>query len=187
MQHERKEELIDALLLYMKNECESLGRPIKGCMFNFSIINEENHRQLFKKITNFSDEEFEKIFNICKTNEYIKKYCTGHDSYDYILLTEKGSARANSAEKAKYYKPQEQKAAMDFSGATINALQIGDNNTQNIETVINNLIDKVEKSEATPEEKNKAIESIKNFFFNPIISDVISGTTGAIVKTLIGG
>lgn len=187
MSFERKEELINELLLYMKNAMESKGETIKGYMFDFSLIYENNDRQMFRKIINFSDEEFEKIFNSCKSHEYIRKRCSGNNDYNWMLLTEKGLTRANSFEKAKYYKPQEQKAAIDLSGATIKALQIGNHNTQNIQTIINDLIDEVKKSDATPEDKNKAIELINYFFANPIISSVISGATGAGVTSLLGG
>ena len=198
---ERKEELINSLLMYMKNDIESTGDTIKSAMFNFSfsytekyfgdhpdeIISEGNDLKAFKEIINISDDEFDVVFKTCKTHGYLKNmFCGGGNNG--IQLTEKGLSRATSKEKAEYYKPQEQPSSITINGP-INTthMQVGNNNTQNIETIINNLIDEVKKSNATPEDKNKALELINCFFANPIISSVISGVTGAGVTSLLGG
>jgi len=191
--HERKEELINALLIYMKNDMEHAGHTLKIAMFDFSlsypdeIIPEGKDLANFKQIANIDDSEFDIIIKTCKTHGYLKNMYTG-GGYNGIQLTEKGFSRATSTEKAQYYKPQEQISPITINGS-INAthMQIGNNNTQNIETIINNLIEEVEKSDATPEDKNKATELINCFFANPIISSVISGATGAGVTSLLGG
>lgn len=91
-----------------------------------------------------------------------------------IYLTEEGLARAVSAVKRQYYKPQEIAPTNVFNG-NIQAenLQIGNNNTQNIENIKDIIIKEINKSNATKEEKNNAMNAVTNFFNNPVVSNTL--------------
>lgn len=183
----RKDELVNALLVYMKNDMENSGKTIKLSVFNFRLSKPEgNDLKLLKLVVDITDKEFDVVMKSCMTHEYIKKMCCGTD-YDYIQLTNTGFARAKSVEKAKHHKPQETQQ-ITFNG-TINAgnLQIGNNNTQNIENVINNLLNEIEKTNATDEEKKEAKNLVSSFFNNPIVSSVISTTANAAIAILAEG
>lgn len=200
MELSRKEELTDALLLYMKNTLESAGRTIKNYMFYFSlseteqywgdkpdkIIPEGQHLQDFKQNVDITDDEFEVVINSCFAQEYIERRTIG-GGYSHLSLTRNGFARANSVEKAKHYvKPNN--SEFNITG-TINAtnVQIGNNNTQNIENVINNLIDEINKIDATPEQKAEAKNLLAKFLEHPIISGMISGSAIPLITKLLGG
>lgn len=202
MDLKNKEKLIDELLVFMKNAIENEGLTIKLASFNFRLphtekylgntpdydVPEGEHLTSFKKLTNIQNEEFDIVFKCCLTHEFIDKMYCG-DEYTDIQLTNKGMARANSVEKATIHEAKTNNSnSYTFTG-TINAgnLQIGDNNTQNIEKIINNLKNEIEKTNATNEEKNNAKNLIDKFFSNPIISAVISGATSATIKALMGG
>ncbi|EKE02604.1 MAG: hypothetical protein ACD_20C00357G0027 [uncultured bacterium] len=195
----RKEELIDVLLVYMKNDLENSGNTVKSSIFNFAlsrteeymgvkeeIVPEGNNLTLFKQIIEITDNEFEIVIKSCMTHEYIEKMYCGSD-YNDIQITNKGFARANSVEKAKNYKPQKT-SQITFNGP-INAssLQIGNNNTQNIENTINNLINEIEKANITEKEKNEAKSLVGKFFNNPVISSILSTTANTLITKSLGG
>ncbi len=198
----KREKLIDELLVFMKNEIEQQGATIKNFTFNFMFfcskedcddlpdkqILEGEHLTKYKMVSHVNNKEFDIIFKCCITHEYIDRMFRGRE-YSEIRLTNKGMARANSVEKSTIYESkQDNSNSYTFTGP-INAenIQIGNNNTQNIEKIINNLKKEVEKIDATDEEKNQAKDIINKFFSNPIVSAVISGATGAGIRILTGG
>lgn len=62
--------------------------------------------------------------------------------------------------------------------------QFGDNNVSNIQLIqsIEQLLTKIDNSEATPQEKKAAKEQIKAIFDNPTISSVLGGVAGSLFE-----
>ena len=69
----------------------------------------------------------------------------------------------------------------DFAGANV---QIGDGNTQNIVNAFEELISKVDSSDATPSEKEEAKGLLKTLFSNPTFSSILGGATAGLLGLL---
>ena len=181
----RKEELIDSLLIYMKNDLEKLGATIKTASFNFSlsyteqywgdkpdeIIPEGNDLTAFKQLVTITDNEFDIVIKTCMTHEYVDKMFCGTD-YNGIQLTDSGFARANSVEKAKVYKsdiPQNAQNVVIHGNIIVQNSQIGNQNQR--ENTIN------------PENK----DNVLNKFVIGVAITVVAGIIIAIIKHFIGG
>ena len=93
----------------MKEETEKIGVSIKNVNFNFEPsyiqeymgglskrIPEGEDLQLFKEKIELSEEEFNTIFNYCKTNEYIK--CVSIGKPYIVQLTDYGFQQAKYKE-----------------------------------------------------------------------------------------
>ena len=63
---------------------------------------------------------------------------------------------------------------------------MGNNNTQNIESTFQYLIDEINKADATEVEKKNALNKLKEFAYNPIVSNILSAGTIEIIKRFIG-
>lgn len=180
-----KEEATDKLLCFMKDKLESEGCLIKNMWFNFNpsyiqkffnaedeIIQEGEDLKEFKENYDISDDNFKKLANICFTHEYIKHY--GLDSgLKAVLLTEKGFARANSAEKEKNFMPKTN--TYNINGPITGNIQIGENNNQNIQNAITQLVSEIDSMNVPEEQKKEAKNLLGKFLEHPIISGVLSG------------
>lgn len=69
---------------------------------------------------------------------------------------------------------------------TINTtnLQIGNNNTQNITNIFQQLIDEINNADCTEQEKKTALTQLKNFINNPTVGNRISGVDVELLKRL---
>lgn len=117
MDKQRKEYLINNLLLYIKKEMEATGTCIESKYVNdywfkvsfehldyLSCLADPNKKpelipdsddiKKLKQICDFTENEFIEVLNYCVTNEYLKKYCLN----DYTLKR-KGMTRADKYEK----------------------------------------------------------------------------------------
>ena len=189
-----KEQIIDSLLCFMKEKHEDRGIKIGGLTFNFKpqhteryfnspeeVIPDGEDLAEFKNKYLLSDEEIEKSIKICCVYEYIKCWNVSN-----ILLTEKGFARATSVEKANHQK--ETNAAVQ--NITINQagnVQVGNNNTINIQNAFSEIIQKIENSDTSAEQKEEAKGLIKKLINNPIIADILSGSTLLAIQRMLGG
>src|SRR5574344_1335584 len=188
---QKKDELIDELLIFMKNEAENYGDNISGIHFDFHLefvqkyfgdhtdetIPEGNDLAEFKKVIKITDEEFKIVMNCCQTHKYVKKACIGRNNFDYLMLTDSGLARANSAEKAKYYKPEEtiqDNSSQIVINGPVNAtnFQAGNNNTQNITDAISYFVEEINKADATEDEKKTVLQKFDDFLRHPIVAGI---------------
>lgn len=105
----RKEELVNALLTFMKEEIEKQGALIEAISFDFTpAYTQEYYNQApknfpdgeelqsFKQKESFTDEEFRIVFKYCLSNEYIQYSCLG--SGEIVRLSEAGFSKVKELE-----------------------------------------------------------------------------------------
>lgn len=194
-----KEQVIDALLCFMKEKHEDSGVKIGGLTFNFKpqyteryfnapeeVIPDGEDLAEFKRKYPFSDDEIDKAIKTSCVYEYIK--CLDFSNLDFskILLTEKGFARATSVEKAKHQK----ETNAPVQNITINQagnVQVGNNNAINIQNTFSEIIQKIENSDASSEQKEEAKGLITKLINHPIIADILSGSALLAIQKMLGG
>lgn len=93
----------------------------------------------------------------------------GTQKFEEVQLTENGFARETSVVRGKYKKS----VTDNTQNIRIGSIN-GDNNTQNIENTFQYLIDEINKADATEEEKKNALNKLKEFAYNPIVSEILS-------------
>ncbi len=183
MDRSEKEKWIDKLLVFMNDEVENHGLGVNAVTFNFSEnIEFDEHFHLFKEKHNISFEEFSQIMNICVSRKYVRFSAIGGDKYDWLQLTELGQGRAISS-------LNQDKSGFENSGNTYirkltshGATQIGNNNIMNIENMLLNLVEQIEKSDASEEEKKEAKSKLKAFLEHPLVNTIIGVAAGAALS-----
>lgn len=197
---EQKENFTDELLVYMQNELEKEGMSFKTGIFDFHLAYTESYFNSpdktfsegvnlteFKNLTSINDEMFQEVMNYCFTHQLVKKMYVGKQKFDNVLLTESGFARATSVVRGKYKKSvTDNTQNIHIGSINGNNVQIGNNNTQNIENTFQYLIDEIKKSDATEEEKKNALNKLKEFAYNPIVSNILSTGVIEMLKRFIG-
>lgn len=58
--------------------------------------------------------------------------------------------------------------------------QVGNSNTQNIHTVFNQLVQQIEASSATDEEKQEAKSRLAKFLEHPLVGSIVGGLAGSL-------
>lgn len=158
MNPEKIQSNIDALLTYMNDDMESLGETIKTVYFGFN--EGENDRVAIDKNLGWPEEHLFKIINISHSRGLVIK---NYRDFSQIQLTEEGQSRAISVKHGKD-RSYELGANMQISTLNVNApSQIGNGNTQNIGNIFNQLIQDIDKSQASTEEKSEAKNGLLNF------------------------
>lgn len=197
---EQKDNLVDELLVYMTNKLEKDGTPIKIGLFDFHLSSTESYWNApdeiipeginlteFKNSVSINDETFKSVINYCFTHQYVKNLCASKQKYDNILLTDEGFARATSVVKARYKKTvTDSTHNIHIGSINGNNIQIGNHNIQNIENTFQYLIDEINNAKATDEEKKNALDKLRAFLYNPIVSNILSAGTVEILKGLLG-
>ncbi|WP_197971559.1 hypothetical protein [Aeromonas veronii] len=70
---------------------------------------------------------------------------------------------------------------MQISTLNVNApSQIGNGNTQNISNIFNQLIQDIDKSQASTEEKSEAKKRLTTFLEHPLVSSILGGVAGSL-------
>ncbi|WP_421196274.1 hypothetical protein [Aeromonas enteropelogenes] len=175
MDAEKIQSDIDALLTYMNDDMESLGETIKTVEFGFN--ENETDRIAVDKLLHWSGEHLFKIINICNSRGLMRKTM---GNFSHIRLTEEGQSRAISVKHGKD-RSYELGANMQISTLNVNApSQIGNGNTQNINQVFNQLIQDIENSQASTEEKNEAKKRLAKFLEHPLVSSIVGGVAGSL-------
>ncbi len=185
MTKERRDELVDALLIELNDEVDSLGRPINVVRFTFS--EEESVDQLNSLSICF--EELARLLDLCLSRKYLKHTLLGGGKYYGLSLTEEGQGRAISADVAKRMpKPSGQSDASIHIG-TINAsaAQVGNNNTLNIQDFSASLIEKIDQADASDEDKKEAKGRLKSFLKHPLVIAVLGSAAAAAATALLKG
>lgn len=186
MDRQEKEQWIDKLLVYAKDELEDQGKMISLSNFYFSEGSE--HSNKFLQNNKMSSVDFESIVKICISRNYLKQaYSTGN-ALNGLKLTEYGQGRALSAVLAK------EKPIDSSSNYTIGAIynhgpsQIGNHNTQSIEIVFNELIEKIDNVDAPEEEKQEAKNRLQKFLEHPLVGTALGLGGSALMASLgLGG
>lgn len=178
-----KDERIDMLLTFMKDEIESGGDVPSTVRFDFNIDKGEDYLK-FKEKTKLNGNEIQETLKVSYSRGYIKHpYVGGGEIYS---LTTEGHGRAISFEAAKSYseKPQQQNVTI---GAIHGPAQIGNNNTQNIEGIFEYVLTEINNSEATVEQKEEAKSLLQKALEHPITNSIIGASVGAVFSKMSGG
>jgi len=177
-----KDELIDKLLCFMKDEIERQGHTPKTYHFDFNQGAKDF--VAFKTKTNLNDEEISKLLKTSYSRGYITLYCTGGG--ELFNLTTEGHGRAISCERAKSF-PKTSSGHNINIGTIYGPAQIGDYNTQKIEAVFEYIVNGIENAEAPKEQKEQAKSLFRKALEHPITSAVIGAGVSVLISKLGGG
>lgn len=167
MTREEKEQAIDTLLVYMNDKIEEVGRTTNSYQFDFNKKNDE-YIQLLG-----SFEKLRETVLIAMSRRYIKQI-----TLVSFLLTEEGQARALSVINAK---PNNNESSSKVSIGTLynsGNMQVGDNNTQNIDNAVNTILNSIDKANAPEEQKEEAKNLLMKFIAHPLTQTLISAASG---------
>lgn len=183
MDKQEREKYIDKLLIFMNAEAEEKGVPIKCLYYLFSEDDEDT--KSFMNENDIDYNTFTKIVNVCIAREYV----VGRIG-QRISLSEEGQSRAVSA-----YLEESGLADEYAKNGTINigtlhstgtGMQIGHNNTQNIENLVHDFVKMIDESDATGEEKNEAKGMLKSLIGHPIFNTAIGAGASKAIEALCG-
>lgn len=166
---------IDALLTYMNDDMENLGETIKTVSFGFDM--DQNDRIAIDERLHWSEEHLFKIINICHSRSLLRK---DYGDFEHVSLTEEGQSRAISV---KHGKNRSYELGASMQIATLNVhgpAQVGNGNTQNIHNVFNQLLQQIEKSSASDEEKQEAKNRLAKFLEHPLVGSIVGGLAGSL-------
>lgn len=188
----QKDEYLNILLVYMKNEIEKYGASnYKQVTFNFNKINIEDEntkdgedRKLLVSENKIPEDDFDLVLNFGITHKFIASLYRG---YRQMYITDEGMDRALSIERATYKPAVSDTTNITFNGpVTATNLQAGNHNIQNLSNTFYYIIDEIKKSDASDEEKKTALSKLKEFISTPIVSGITSECAVEIIKFLTG-
>ncbi|WP_083875427.1 hypothetical protein, partial [Pseudomonas gingeri] len=166
---------IDLLLTYMNDDMEQLGETINTVRFSFEAG--KTDRTAIDEQLNWTEEYLYKIINICYSRSLLKKNSGG---FSRIQLTEEGQSRAISV---KHGKNRSYELGASMQIATLNVhgpAQVGNGNVQNIHNVFNQLIEKIDESGASDEDKAEAKSRLAKFIEHPLVGSIVGGLAGSL-------
>lgn len=175
MDAEKIQSDIDALLTYMNDDMENLGGTVKTTYFGFGV--DQNDRIAIDEQLHWSEEYLFKIINICHARSLV---CKRAGNFEYVSLTEEGQGRAISV---KHGKNRSYELGASMQIATLNVhgpAQVGNGNTQNIHNVFNQLLQQIEASSASEEEKQEAKSRLAKFLEHPLVGSIVGGLAGSL-------
>ena len=167
----QKEQNIDKLLVMLNDQIEEAGEVINCVEFGFSQPEAE-------LIEYFGSEETLKATVLtCVSRGFLKRKYLGCGDYDGLFLTEEGQCRAISVINQKG--PESSVASISIGQITNNGpTQIGNNNVQNITNILTKLIEQVDKTTASEEEKKDFKAKVNAVLSHPLINTVIAAGAG---------
>lgn len=171
MQINRSEEWVDKIVVDMEEILEEKGLSLKETPFYFD---EADCQRLC-----LTQEQLNIAVNKALSLDLIKE-ATWIKENRY-LLTEEGRARARSCMLRK--NDGEMGHSVIINGDNAN-VQVGNYNVQSISNVFKFMIEQIEKSDATNEEKHSAKESLKKFIEHPLVNTIL-GTAGGALTSLL--
>ncbi|EMP5336923.1 hypothetical protein AAIG28_23280 [Citrobacter freundii] len=166
---------IDALLTYMNDDMENLGETIKTVSFGFDTG--QNDRIAIDEMLRWPEEYLFKIINICHSRSLVSK---DYGGFQDVSLTEEGQSRAISV---KHGKNRSYELGASMQIATLNVhgpAQVGNGNTQNIHNVFNQLLQQIETSSASDEDKQEARSRLAKFLEHPLVGSIVGGLAGSL-------
>ena len=179
MDRVEKEEWIDRLLVFMNDEIEKQGCGVDFMNFNFSEDQEDF--QNFSRIHEIEFSDFVAVLNICKSRGYIAKRIVSHGDLNDLNLSGRGQGRAISIVNQDGT-PMETGRNVSIGSINVNGpTQIGNYNIQDIESFFMNLVEKIEQSSASDQEKEEVKSRLKNFLEHPITNTILGASMGAFL------
>lgn len=167
----QKEQNIEDLMVLLYEELEDSGNPINCATFNLS----EDDPNLINLLG--SSENIRKTVNACVTRELMKYRYLGSHGLDGLAFTEKGKELALSVIKREEL--QSSAPVYNIGQITNNGpSQIGNNNIQNITNILSQLMEQVDKTTASEEEKKDFKSKVNAVLSHPLINTVISAGVG---------
>ncbi len=174
--------MIDKLLVFMNDKAEEGGHPISVLRFFF----EQGGEDLVSLCSKF-DWESEKVYRIlnkCLSRNLIDKNVMDGTKYNSLILTRKGQGRAISSllghEREDINPRQTHIGTLNVNGPT----QVGNGNSQNIESLFYQLIDQIDNSSAPKADKDEAKGLLTSFLEHPLTSAIVGGAVGGITGSL---
>ncbi|WP_455828528.1 hypothetical protein [Pseudomonas capeferrum] len=175
MDAEQLQSDIDALLTYVNDDMESLGETINTVFFSFA--EGATDRAAVDERFNWTEEHLFRVINICHSRSLLKKSMQG---FQRIALTEEGQSRAISVKHGKN-RAYELGASMQIATLNVHGpAQVGNHNVQNVHTVFTQLLQKIDESEATDEEKAEAKGRLSAFLEHPLVGAIVGGLAGSL-------
>lgn len=94
----KHEQVIDKILIYMREEIIRIGQNSQTTYFNFSFETDDKDNDLInlRKILKLDDKTLKGLLKECLTDGYIKRSFS--EEFKYLIITDKGLARAKSAQ-----------------------------------------------------------------------------------------
>ncbi len=181
-----RDKLIDDLLTFINDEIDQMGRPAKLVRFDFEDSGEDAVAFIKNHPVSYAD--LSSALNVCLSRKYLKPTVMTGKKYLHLILTEEGQGRAISIEQAKHAPPTQKESGDIHIGElhSHGATQIGNHNTQNIENLFSEVIERIEQSAAPEEEKREAKSRLKEFLEHPLTGTAI-GLAPTAIKALCGG
>jgi len=165
------EEWVDKIVVEMEECLEQKGSLLKDTRFYF---NDSDYTKLA-----LTQEQLDIAINKAVSLGYIREDVWGRN--DTYLLTEEGRARARSCMLRKNEGETGHPVIINGDNANV---QVGNNNVQNISNVFKFIVEQIDKSNATNEEKRSAKENLKKFIEHPLINTIL-GTAGGTLTSLL--
>lgn len=165
------EEWVDKIVVEMEVCLERKGSLLKETYFQF---NDSDCAKLA-----LTQEQLDVALNKAVSLGCIEKDIWGRDNT--YSLTEEGRARARSCMLRKNEGETGHSVIINGDNASV---QVGNNNIQNISNVFKFIIEQIDKSNATSEEKRSAKESLKKFIEHPLVNTVFGTVGGALANLL---
>lgn len=175
MDAEKIQSDIDLLLTYMNDDMENLGETINTVQFSFDIG--ATDRTAVDERFRWLEDYLFKIINICHSRSLLKK---SYGGFSRVSLTEEGQSRAISV---KHGKNRSYELGASMQIATLNVhgpTQVGNGNVQNINNVFNQLLQKIDESDAEEEDKKEAKSRLSKFLEHPLVGSIVGGLAGSL-------
>ncbi len=101
----KHEQMIDKILIYMREKIIKTGGHPRTSNFNFSFDEDDKDEDSInlQKILKINDETFKNLLTECVTDGYLK-HLSASENFNYLIITDKGMARAKSAQITSPYK-----------------------------------------------------------------------------------
>ena len=166
------EEWVDKLVVGMECSLEKDGVPsLKNRVFYYG---ESTCQEL-----NLTQEQVNVAINKSVALGLIEKFALNRNNG--YRLTEEGRARARSCMLRKNDGETGHSVIINGNNANV---QIGNDNVQNISNVFKFMIEQIDKSNATKDEKRGAKEYLKKFIEHPLVNTIL-GTAGGALTSLL--
>jgi hypothetical protein len=165
------EEWVDKLVVDMEETLEDKGVALANAAFQFD--------ELDCKKMGLSLDQLNSAMRKATSLGLIKMFTWGKE--EKCKLTEDGRARARSCMLRKNEGETGHSIVINGNNANV---QVGNNNVQNVSNAFNYLLEQIDKSSATAQEKNNAKSLMKKFIEHPLVNTIL-GTAGGALTSLL--
>lgn len=165
------EEWVDKIVVNMEETLEENGVLLANAAFRFD--------ELDCKKLGLSLDQLNCAMRKAASLGLIKMFTWGKE--EKCKLTEEGRTRARSCMLRNNDGKMGHSVIINGDNANV---QVGNNNVQNISNAFNYLIEQIDKSNATVEEKKNAKELIKKILEHPIVNTILGTVAGVLTSKL---